>query len=76
MPGGTMKTECTGVVTIELDEVDISRGFLEKVTFSQLLKKLPTFSGIRRFITTFTRYRHFSPPVSDHSNPHPTKRFL
>jgi hypothetical protein len=33
---------------------------LDKVTGSQLVKKLPAFYGTRRFITAFTRTRHLS----------------
>jgi hypothetical protein len=32
-----------------------SRGLLEKLTVSQLVKKFPAFYGTRRFITAFTR---------------------
>ena len=37
-----------------------SRVLLEKLTGSQLVKKLPALYGTRRFITTFTRGRHLS----------------
>jgi hypothetical protein len=37
-----------------------SRGVLEKLTVSQLVKKFPAFYGTRRFITTFTRACHLS----------------
>jgi hypothetical protein len=37
-----------------------SRGLLEKLTDSQLVKKFPAFYGTRRFITAFTRARHLS----------------
>jgi hypothetical protein len=37
-----------------------SRGLLEKLTVSQLVKNLPAFYGTRRFITTFTRAPHLS----------------
>jgi hypothetical protein len=37
-----------------------SRGLLEKLTVSQLVKKFPAFYGTRRFITAFTRARHLS----------------
>jgi hypothetical protein len=37
-----------------------SRGLLEKLTVSQLIKKFPAFYGTRRFITAFTRARHLS----------------
>jgi hypothetical protein len=37
-----------------------SRGLLEKLTGSQLVKKFPAFYGTRRFITAFTRARHLS----------------
>jgi hypothetical protein len=37
-----------------------SRGLLEKLTVSQLVKKLPAFYGTPRFITAFTRVRHLS----------------
>jgi hypothetical protein len=33
---------------------------LEKLTGSQLVKKIPTFYGTRRFITAFTSARHLS----------------
>jgi hypothetical protein len=32
-----------------------SRGLLEKLIVSQLVKKLPTIHGTQRFITVFTR---------------------
>jgi hypothetical protein len=35
-----------------------SRGLLEKLTVSQLVKKFPAFYGTRSFITAFTRARH------------------
>jgi hypothetical protein len=35
-----------------------SRGLLEKLTVSQLVKNFPAFYGTRRFITAFTRARH------------------
>jgi hypothetical protein len=37
-----------------------SRGILEKLRVSQLVKKFPTFYGTQRFITAFTRARHLS----------------
>jgi hypothetical protein len=37
-----------------------SRGLLEKLTVSQLVKKFPAFYGTRRFITAFKRARHLS----------------
>ena len=37
-----------------------SRVTLEKLTGSQLVKKLPAFYGIRRFITALTSPRHLS----------------
>jgi hypothetical protein len=37
-----------------------SRGLLEKLTVSQLVKKFPPFYGIRRFITAFITARHLS----------------
>jgi hypothetical protein len=37
-----------------------SRGLLEKLKVSQLVKKFPEFYGTRRFITAFTRARHLS----------------
>jgi hypothetical protein len=37
-----------------------SRGLLEKLTVSQLVKKFSAFYGTRRFITAFTRARHLS----------------
>jgi hypothetical protein len=37
-----------------------SRGLLEKLTVSQLVKKFPAFYGTRGFITAFTRARHLS----------------
>jgi hypothetical protein len=37
-----------------------SRGLLEKLTVSQLVKKFPAFYGTRRFITLFTTARHLS----------------
>ena len=37
-----------------------SKVLLEKLTGSQLVKKLPTFYGTRRFITAFTRARQLS----------------
>jgi hypothetical protein len=39
-----------------------SRGLLEKLTVSQLVKKFPAFYGTRRFITAFTRAHHLSLP--------------
>jgi hypothetical protein len=55
---------CTDSVTL------CTRGLLEKLTVSQLVKKFPAFYGTRRFITTFTRARHLSPSqassVQDH----------
>jgi hypothetical protein len=37
-----------------------SRGLLEKLTVSQLIKKFSAFYGTRMFITTFTVGRHLS----------------
>ena len=37
-----------------------SRYLLEKLTASQLVKKLPAFYGTRRFTTVFTSARHLS----------------
>jgi hypothetical protein len=37
-----------------------ARGFLEKLTGFQLVKKFPIFYGTRRFITAFTSVRHLS----------------
>ena len=37
-----------------------SRVLLEKLTGSQLVKKLSAFYGTRRFITSFTSSRHLS----------------
>jgi hypothetical protein len=37
-----------------------SRGLLEKLTVSHLVKKFPAFYGTRRFITAVTRARHLS----------------
>jgi hypothetical protein len=37
-----------------------SRGLLEKVTSSELLKKFPAFYGTQKFITAFTNARHLS----------------
>jgi len=37
-----------------------SRGFLEKLTVSQLVKKFPTFYITRKFITAFTNDHHLS----------------
>jgi hypothetical protein len=37
-----------------------SRGLLEKLTVSQLVKKFPAFCGTWRFITAYTRARHLS----------------
>jgi hypothetical protein len=37
-----------------------SRGLLEKLTVSQLVKKFPAFYGTQRFITAFTTARHLS----------------
>jgi hypothetical protein len=37
-----------------------SRGLLEKLTVSQLVKKFPAFYGTQRFITAFTRALHLS----------------
>ena len=37
-----------------------SRVLLEKLTVSQLVKKIPTFYGTRRFITAFTSAHHLS----------------
>jgi hypothetical protein len=37
-----------------------SRGLLEKLTVSQLVKKFHAFYGTRRFITAFTSARHMS----------------
>jgi hypothetical protein len=37
-----------------------SRGLLEKLTVSQLVKKFPAFYGTQRFITAFTRAHHLS----------------
>ena len=37
-----------------------SRILLEKLTFSQLVKKFPAFYGTRRFITAFVSGRHLS----------------
>ena len=38
-----------------------SKVLLEKLTGSQLVKKLPAFYGTQRFITAFTTARHPSP---------------
>ena len=51
------------------------RVLLEKLTGSQLLKKLPSFYGTRRFITAFTSARHLSLPWASSIqsiHPHPT----
>jgi hypothetical protein len=37
-----------------------SRVFLEKLTGSQLVKKLPAFYGTRKFITAFTSARYLT----------------
>jgi hypothetical protein len=37
-----------------------SRVLLEKLTGSQIVKKLPSFCGTRRFITAFTSAHHVS----------------
>jgi hypothetical protein len=37
-----------------------SRGLLEKLTVSELVRKFPVFYGTWRFITAFTRARHLS----------------
>ena len=37
-----------------------SKGLLEKLTGSQLVKKFPTFYGTQRFITSFTKACHLS----------------
>ena len=37
-----------------------SRGVLEKLAGSQLVKKFPAFYGTRRFVTAFTSGRHLS----------------
>ena len=39
-----------------------SRVLLEKITFSQLVKKFSTFYRTRKFITVFQRKWHLSPP--------------
>jgi hypothetical protein len=39
-----------------------SRGPLEKLIVTQLVKKFPAFYGTRRFITVFTRAHHWSEP--------------
>jgi hypothetical protein len=44
----------------DLDVHPRSRGLLEKLTLSQLVKKFPAFYGTRRFITAFTRAYHLS----------------
>jgi hypothetical protein len=36
------------------------RGPLEKLTVTQLVRKVSSFNGTRRFITAFTRVRHLS----------------
>jgi hypothetical protein len=37
-----------------------SRGLLEKLTVSQLVKKFPAFYGTRRFIAAFTKAHQLS----------------
>jgi hypothetical protein len=37
-----------------------SRGLLEKLTVSELVKKFAAFYGTRSFITAFTTARHLS----------------
>jgi hypothetical protein len=44
-----------------------SRGLLEKLTVSQLVKKFPAFYRTRRFITAFTRARHLSLSGATHN---------
>jgi hypothetical protein len=44
----------------EIDPSPWSRGLLEKLRVSQLVKKFPAFYGTWRFIIAFTRTRHLS----------------
>jgi len=41
--------------------VNAWRRALEKLTSSQLIKKVPAFYGTQRFITVFTRAHHLCP---------------
>jgi len=43
------------------------RVLLEKLTVTQLVKKLHTIYGTRRFITAFTRIRHWPYPDKMHT---------
>jgi hypothetical protein len=46
------------------------RLLLQKLTVTQLVKKLPTFHGTRRFITVITTARHWSLSWANESSPH------
>jgi len=52
-----------------------SRVLLERLTVTQLVKKLPAFYGNRRFITVFTTDRHWSLSSPHLPNPFPFLRF-
>jgi hypothetical protein len=44
----------------DLADIPSSRGLLEKLTVSKLVKKFPAYYGTRTFIAAFIRARHLS----------------
>jgi len=50
--------EHSGYITSKL--TSCNRALLEKLTVTQLAKKVPAFYGNRRLITVFTRARHWT----------------